>query len=160
MMNYRCLPLALLLLVGCGHTEVRPSDAPTMGPNEGLVAFVVNTDRAVVAVHYVSEDSKNQFNLVSADPGTSMQVHRVPADRYCIRAVTWPVGSFRSDGRGRGPILCMDVKPGVLNYPGHLHMADGENTLARSKFRARYVPEDEDFQGRLREEYPELVPLL
>ncbi len=158
-MKYRCLPLALLL-ASCGHTELRPSDAPTMEPDEGLVVFVVNTDRPVVAMHYVSQDNDNQFNLLSADTGTSIQVHRVPADRYCVRSVTWPVGVFRADYRGAGPILCMDVKPGVLNYPGHLHIADGKNTLARSGFRARYVPVADDLEVRLREGYPELVPLL
>ncbi len=159
-MKHRCLPLALLLLVNCGRTELRPSDAPTMEPHEGLVAFVVNTDRSVLAVHYVSSDNDNQFNLLSADPGTSIQVHRVPADRYCVRAVTWPVGTFRADYRGKGPILCMEVKPGVLNYPGHLHIADGKDTLARSGFRARYVPATDDFERRLNEAYPQLVPLF
>ncbi len=159
-MKHRCLPIALLLLANCGNTELRPSDAPMMESHEGLVAFVVNTDRRVMAVHYVSQDNKHQFNLLSTDPGTSIQIHRVPAGHYCVRSVTWPVGLFRADYRGAGPILCMDVQPGVLNYPGHLHLADGKNTLARSGFRARYVPAADDLEGRLREGYPELLPLL
>ncbi|MEM7151430.1 MAG: hypothetical protein AAF799_01250 [Myxococcota bacterium] len=131
-----------------------------MEAHEGLVAFVVDTDRPVVAVHYVSPDNDNQFSLLSAEQGTSIQVHRVPADRYCIRAVKWPVGNFNADYRGKGPILCMEVKPGVLNYPGHLQLADGKNTLSRSGFKGRYLPAVEDFEERLRGEYPELVPLL
>lgn len=61
-----------------------------MGPQEGLVAIAVISDRPVLAVHYVSPDNEFQFNLNSV---------------------------------AAGPILFMQVKPGELNYPGHLQFA-------------------------------------
>lgn len=152
--------LAVLAPCGCDRTEVLPTESPTLAPYEGLVAIAMHTDRPVLTVHYVSPDNELQFNLTSVDAGTSMQVHRVPAGEYCVRYVTWPVTTFHADHLDAGPILCMTVQPGVLNYPGHLQFADGESNLARSLFHARYVPVPEDFGRRIHEDYPELVPML
>lgn len=146
--------------MGCDRTEIQPSEAPEVGQGEGLVAIVMTTHRTTLAVHYVSEDNEHQFSLAAVEPGTSIQVHRVPADVYCVRTVTWQAATFHADHRDSGRILCMEVKAGVLNYPGHLVFAGGKMTLARSGFKARYVETPADLEQRIHADYPKLVPLL
>lgn len=154
------IAVVALLVTGCDRTEVQSTEAPALESSEGLLAVVVDTERPVLAVHYVSPDNEAQFNLSSVEAGTSIQVHRVPAGAYCVRNVRWPAASFHADFRDGGRILCIDVEPGVLNYPGHMKFADGKPNWARSRFSARFVPRQDEYEALLREEYPELVSWL
>lgn len=155
------LSLVVLLACACNRTTVQPSETPQLAADEGLLAIVMDTDRPVLAVHFVSRDADKQFNLDSAETGTSIQVHRVPAGSYCVRRITWHVArGFNGDRHDRGGILCVDVKPGVLNYPGHMQFGAGEVTWGRSRFRARYDQRTDAYEDLVRAEYPGLVPLL
>ncbi len=154
------LSLVVLLACGCNRTTVQPSETPQLASDEGLLAIVMDTHRPVLAVHYVSPDDDKQFNLDSVETGTSIQVHRVPAGAYCVRRITWQAAGFNADRHDRGAILCVDVKPGVLNYPGHMQFGAGEMTWGKSGFRARYDQRTDAYEDLVRAEYPELVPWL
>jgi|GEM_PF-2458415 len=160
MNNTLRLVVVALLASGCASTEVSSSETPQLSADEGLLAIVMVTDRPVLAVHYVSPDNEAQFNLSSAETGTSIQVHRVPAGSYCVHTVTWPTTGFNADYLDSGRILCIDIEPGVLNYPGHMVFADGEPSWSRSRFFARYVPRRLEFETMVRTDYPELIPWL
>lgn len=71
-----------------------------------------------------------------------------------------PRMQFNADRHDRGAILCVDVKPGVLNYPGHMQFGAGEMTWGRSGFRARFVERSDAYEDLVRAEYPDLVPWL
>ena len=146
--------LLALLVTGCDHTSVQPTESPELASHEGLLAIVMDTDRPVLAVHYVSPDNELQFNLSSVEAGTSIQVHRVPAGSYCVRTVTWPTTTFNADHLDAGSILCIDVEAGVLNYPGHMKFVDGEPTWSQARFFARYVPRQQEYEALVRAEYP------
>ncbi|MCR9162907.1 MAG: hypothetical protein ACE37F_14405 [Nannocystaceae bacterium] len=160
MKTLHSLAIIALLVAGCDHTSVQPTESPELASYEGLLAIVMDTDRPVLAVHYVSDDQELQFNLDSAEAGTSIQVHRVLAGSYCVRTVTWPTTTFHADHLDAGNILCIDVEPGVLNYPGHMVFVDGEPSWSRSRFFARYVPRIQEYEALVREEYPGLAPWL
>lgn len=154
------LSLVVLLACACDRTAVQPSETPELASDEGLLVIVMNTERPVLAVHYVSAESGAQFNLTSVEAGTSIQVHRVPAGSYCVRTITWQAASFTADNLDAGEILCLDVEPGTLNYPGHMQFAARQANWSRSRFGARYVQRTDAYEDLLRAEYPELVSWL
>ncbi len=160
MHNTLRLATVALLLSGCDRTEVQSTESPELAAGEGLLAIVVETDRPVLALHYVSPDNDQQFNLSSAPVGTSVQVHRVPAGTYCVRTVTWPTASFNADFLDGGRILCVDVQPDVLNYPGHMVFAPGDSDWSGSQFFAKFMPRIPEYEALIGSEYPQLVPWL
>lgn len=154
------LSLVVLLACACDRTSVHPSETPELASDEALLVIVMNTERPVLGVHYVSAESGTQFNLTSVEAGTSIQVHRVPAGSYCVRTITWQAASFSADHFGGGEILCIEVEPGALNYPGHMQFAKRKPNWSRSRFGARYIQRTDAYEDLLRAEYPELVSWL
>ncbi|MFZ5638677.1 MAG: alpha/beta hydrolase family protein [Pseudomonadota bacterium] len=97
--------------------EVDPGKLPKLDADEGLLVLAVDSNKPLRMVR-ISRDGVNLDvrTMRGVEKGQSARLYVVPAGRYRWTSVGY-LGDYKIS---KDPEFAFEVKPGVLNYPGHL----------------------------------------
>jgi hypothetical protein len=94
-----------------------------MAPEEGLLLFVADLEGGRLTGTFCREASYSDcITPASLSPADPMTIVRIPAARSCLMEVAYELGRAVAGAHESQPANadCIDIQPGVLNYPGHL----------------------------------------
>lgn len=154
---YRQVGVGLaLLVVGCASTDyiVAAGQPSNRAPDEGLLAFVFDSDYDVGLVEVSQRDGSWRGNIEGVDRGQSIHLLRLPPGVYCIDQIM--LGDSVNDLE-RGDI-CARVIAGRTTYGGHVLFKEGHEEGAFSTFTYRLVMRWEDYRQRHRWRWPNIEP--
>ncbi|MEL7369426.1 MAG: hypothetical protein AAFN74_10970 [Myxococcota bacterium] len=153
-------PSQILLLAvvaaafGCSQS-IRPGATPSLGDDTGIVVLVVDTDTPLRDVTFNQVDTFDGFKIDYADRGRSVHLFEVDAERY--RLTGFDSGSQELTPEAGGE-LCVLVKAGQLNYPGHFVYRNSEQKKGfRTYANWQWRQDEEDMKRRVTIEWTDLL---
>ena len=147
--------LAATGLASCSHS-VSPGSTPSLDSDTGIVVLVVDTDTPLRDIFFNEVDQFDGFTLGFADRGRSVHLFKVPAERY--RLSSFDSGDEDVLDPKAGGDLCIMVKPGQMNYPGHFVYRGAEQKRGYKTYaNVKWQDDLEDMKRRVTIEWTDLL---
>ena len=146
--------LAAASLAACAPT-IRPGSNPSLDDDTGIVVLVVDTDTPLYDISFNHAEEYHGFKLDFADRGRSVYLFEVPAEKYRLADFDDGSEDFTPEAGGE---LCILVKPGQLNYPGHFLFRSAQQKQGyRTYANWQWKIDEEDMKRRVTIEWTDLL---